>query len=556
MHSTARSPEQQPSKTTTQYMRTPSLRHNIVPPPVGFIGREAALQELAANFGRGVLITSATGSLGSGMTALARRLAAELADDFPDGSLEIDLRGGMPGLMEPLDTAEAQRRLLRPFHLGTSLPEDPKALHQFYRETFADNKVLLLLDNAAGPAQLRYLMPRRPSAAIVTARVEFPVLAKLYPFSLHGLQADEARVLLTSIAPQCANLPRQMIGKIVKRFGESPLALRIAAALLREPFAWAPRELLTNYDVAHKRLAALRAQDTSLDVTVALELIYEALPQDLRACFEALAVFPAPFTKTAAATVWNVDLNVADDLLVTFVRSNLVMYYPDLDTYALHDTVGLYAQELLLGQPQRARTVVARFANYALTEAGFANEYYRAGGIYAEEGLLRYVAIWPHLWTAWLRMSEADPGWVRPDKAEQWLCEFPTRTQALLDLMLPSAERLKVLERALEAAQEQDRSAEATILGSLGRLYAARGDIHTALRYHEQHLQIATELHDRQGEAEAQMHIGTARGALGDVKSAQESWQHALALFMMVDDPRAVQVRAWLKALDARLGEH
>jgi len=287
-----------------------------------------------------------------------------------------------------------------------------------------------------------------------------------------------------------------------------------------------------------------------------LELIYEALLEGLRPYFEALAVFPAPFTKAAAATVWNVDVNVADDMLITFVRSNLVMYYPALDTYALHDTVALYAQELLLGQPQRARAVVARFAHYSLAEAGFANEYYRAGGIYVEEGLLRCVAIWPHLWTAWLRMSDADPGWMRPGDAERWLCEFPTRTQALLDLMLSSSERLEVLERALEAAQQQGCSAEATILSSLGRLHAAQGDVNTALRYYEQHLTIACELHDRQSEAEAQMHIGTARGALGDVESAQESWQHALALFMMIGDPRAAQVRSWLNALDERFGEN
>ena len=50
------------------------------------------------------------------------------------------------------------------------------------------------------------------------------------------------------------------------------------------------------------------------------------------------------------------------------------------------------------------------------------------------------------------------------------------------------------------------------------------------------------------------MHIGTAQGALGNVEGAKESWQHAMALFMMIDDPRAVQVRAWLNALDERLG--
>ena len=49
--------------------------------------------------------------------------------------------------------------------------------------------------------------------------------------------------------------------------------------------------------------------------------------------------------------------------------------------------------------------------------------------------------------------------------------------------------------------------------------------------------------------------LGLAMGALGDVSGARESWQHAMALFMMIDDPRAVQVRQWLSALEARLGQ-
>ena len=61
-------------------------------------------------------------------------------------------------------------------------------------------------------------------------------------------------------------------------------------------------------------------------------------------------------------------------------------------------------------------------------------------------------------------------------------------------------------------------------------------------------------LHDRKNEAEALMHIGTTCGSLGDIKRTQESWRHALALFRMLEDPRAAQIRAWLHTLDERLG--
>lgn len=537
------------------FVRAPALRFNLAPPPVDFAGRKTELTTLLANFERGVLITSATDDLGNGMTALARRLAVELGKDFPDGCLEIDLRGGMSNFVEPLTPVEAQRRLLTPFHPDTPLPDDEKALDELYRETFATHKVLLLLDNAAGPAQLRRLLPRQSSAVIVTARGEFPTLGKLYPFSLGGLRMEEARALLGHVAPGCIAVPQRIINKILERFGSSPLALRIVGALLREASPRAARMLLTHYNAIKRRLTALRPAGINLPVTIALELTYEALPIEQRAFFEALAIFPAPFSRSAAAMIWGLDVEAADAMLVAFVRSNMVMYSPESDLYALHDLVSVYVQELLLGQPERTRLVMARYARYTLAEAGRANALYCAGGGRREEGLLRFAAVWPHIWAAWLRMSGADPGWPRPDDVDRWLCDFPGRVFPILHTMVPMAGRTVVLERVLEAARSLDRAAEALILNYLGQAYAAQGDSKRALEAYESCLKIAYDLHDRPGEANALMNIGTACGALGDINRARESWRHSIALFRMIGDPRAAQVRVWLGALESKLSQ-
>ena len=537
----------------TRFVHRPSLHRTLIAPPVGFVGREVALEEIQANFERGVLITSASGNLGCGLTALARRLAQMLSADFPDGCLEIDLRGGMPESMEPMDSIEAQRRLLRSFLVGTPLPEDEKVLDRLYRDTFASRRVLLLLDNAAGSVQLRRLMPRKPSAAIVTARESFPVLAKLCTYTLEELSSDEGRAIVAGVAPHCATLSQRTINRLLERF-TNPLALRIAAALLREPTGWTARELLAAYSAALKRLKALRASDRHLDITIAMELAYEALPADARPFFEALGVLSAPFSTAAAAAVWKVDVNAADAMLVRLVRSNLVTYYPNQDTYALHDLVLLYAQELLLGQPDRVRVVVARFAHYMLAEAGLVSDRLRVVETPVEESWTRVMTLWPHLWVAWRRMSGADPGWIRPLSADRWMVDFLTRLLPLLNVMLPVSERVAILENGLEAARRLDGAAEVVILSSLGQVCGAQGDLSTALDYHEQHRRIAVELHDRKNEAEALMYIGTTCGGLGDVKRAQENWRHALALFRMLEDPRAAQVRLWLDALDKRLG--
>ncbi len=537
------------------FIRAPALQFNLTSPPVDFTGRQTELATLRANFERGVLITSATDDLGNGMTALARQLAAELSKDFPDGCLEIDLRGGMTHLVAPLTPAEAQRSLLIHFHPHTPLPDDEKALDELYRETFTTHKALLLLDNAAGPAQLRHLLPRQSSAVIVTARAEFPTLAKLYPFSLGGLRSEEARALLAHVAPGCTAVPQRTINNILKRFGSSPLALRIVGALLREASPRAARMLLTHYNAIKKRLMALRPAGINLPVTIALELAYETLPLEQRAFFEALAIFPAPFSRAAAAMIWGLDIEATDAMLVAFVRSNMVMYYPEADLYALHDLVSVYVQELLLGQPEWTRLVMARYARYALAEAGRANTLYTAGGARREEGLLRFATVWPRVWAAWLRMSGADPGWPRPGEVDRWLCDFPGRVFPIAHTMLPMAQRTAILERVLEAARSLDRAAEGLILNYLGQAYAAQGESERALEAYEAYLKIAYDLHDRPGEANALMNIGIVCGALGDIKRVRESWRHTLALFKMIGDPRAAQVRVWLDTLESKLSQ-
>lgn len=543
----------------TLFVRPPVLRFNISPPPVGLVGRRVELADLLSHFDRGVLITSAVGELGEGATALARQLAAELMKDFPDGCLEIDLRGGMPDFVTPLLPVEAQRRLLRPFHPDALLPEEPGELDRLYRDTFSNLKVLLLLDNVASATQLRRLLPRQPSAVIVTARTEFPVSAKLYSLNLHKLRTEDARALLLLLAPECARMPQRLLAKLLQRFGSSPLALRLVGALLRDSGARTPRgrgqprPLLTRYNAIKRRLTALRTFDANLAVTIALELAYEAMPDDQRPFFEALAVFPVPFTRLAAMAVWNVDAETADALLVGFVRSNLVMYAPETELYALHDMVSFYAQELMLGQPERTRLVMVRYAYYVLAEAARAGDLYNARGSYREEAIWRFNAIWPHLWAAWLRMSGLDPSWPHPGNVDRWLCDVVLRVFPMLSRVLPMTEQMVILERVLESAQRLDRQAEATTLYFMGQIYTAQEEHAQALRCYQQYLQIVYELHDRRAEAEALMHIGGACGALGNAKRAQESWRHALALFRMIGDPRSAQLRVWLEALERKL---
>ena len=409
------------------YDRLRSPRFTVAPPPSDFVGRKEELAELLANYEQGVLITNASRNAGVGTTALARRLAFALADEFLDGCLEIDLRGGMPSIEEPLDPVEAQRRLLRPFHPTESLPYDAKALNRLYRQTFSEYKVLLLLDNAASGTQLRQLLPRKPSVAIVTSHADLTMSwAKLYHLELGGLRPEEARELLLRISGRGDDAIQGTFDKIAEQFNYIPLALRVIAALLKEPFNWTSRELLRNFSNVRKSLVALWGpKAANLSVGVALEMIYGALPSEIRSHFEDLAVFPGTFAQTAAATVWDASSREADETLVALVRYNLLDYRTATYAYVQHDLVRHSAQELLLGQMKQTDIVVARYANYALEHARRANELFQESESTAPDGLMRFSALWPDLWKAWNRMNGTDPGWSYPEDTERWLCDFP-----------------------------------------------------------------------------------------------------------------------------------
>jgi Mrp family chromosome partitioning ATPase len=110
-----------------------------------------------------------TGKPGVGKSALAVHLAHKLAGSFPDGQLFVRLRGSTQVSVDPSDILVDLLRALD-VHRGAI----PKALDQqaaLYRGRLASRRVLVVLDDAQSPAQVRPLLPGSSScAALVTAR--------------------------------------------------------------------------------------------------------------------------------------------------------------------------------------------------------------------------------------------------------------------------------------------------------------------------------------------------------------------------------------------------
>ena len=84
---------------------TATSLHQLPPPPGDFTGRQAELDELMAEIEKGgATISGLRGMGGVGKTALALKLAEELAERYPDAQFYLDLKGTTP---DPLTGADA-----------------------------------------------------------------------------------------------------------------------------------------------------------------------------------------------------------------------------------------------------------------------------------------------------------------------------------------------------------------------------------------------------------------------------------------------------------------
>src|SRR5579864_650330 len=162
----------------------PPRLHQLPAPPADFTGRAQELQELRAATlaGGATAIFGLHGMGGVGKTALALKLAEEVAGQYPDGQIYLDLKG----VTTPLKPTQAMAWVVRSFLPEAPLPEDDAERAALYRSVLHGKLVLLLMDNAANREQIEPLRPPIGCALLVTSRSHF---------SFSGLRRALAREL-------------------------------------------------------------------------------------------------------------------------------------------------------------------------------------------------------------------------------------------------------------------------------------------------------------------------------------------------------------------------
>jgi tetratricopeptide (TPR) repeat protein len=575
-----------------------------------FTGREADTMRVRQRLGQqgAVAISGIHGMGGIGKTALALQVAHGLAaaGRFRDAQLYLDLKGTDPLPLEPVTALQALLSAL----LGPDprRPADVDTLSGLWRSAIDGRDAVLILDNAAGAAQVRPLLPGCPTCAVlVTSRRRF-ALPGAVRLDLDPMRPADARALLQRLAPRLGDDDADAIAGLC---GHLPLALRVAGNYLALNDDTSPGRYAALLKGEQDRLARLRdPEDPDLDVEATITLSLAQLDAETRHSWALLALLPAPFDLVAAAALWGelreqeseaFPVLVLDEDLPTdlgqFLQQLVAAMEPEPAAEPLPEgrrqvleqlvaTVGSkpagepLPEEVTLSRLQelRNRSLVSydvesgRYEQHDLVRltagrelSGLAENEISA----ARDRLTRHYLVvaekardaqrypdldpdWPHLRAAFADASARDG-----EAGRRLAVRVVRAVEDYLDLRGLWVERTGWLERGIVCARQlEDQVAEVDFLSRLGLAYADLGQIRKAIEYHQAALSIAQEIDDPRLKAPVLGSLGLAYADLGEVRRAIEYYEQALAIAQQLDDRRGEGGRlANLGTAYAALGE-
>lgn len=494
--------------------------HQLPPPPPDFTGREEDLDALRSALTQGGTgaIFGLRGSGGVGKTTLALKLAEELASRYPDAQFHLDLKGLD---LHPLTAAEAMAHVIRSFYPKESLPENETDLTGFYRSVLFDKRTLLLMDNAASREQVEPLMPPAGSLLLVTSRFHF-TLPGIVARNLDEMSQGDARDLLLKLSPRIANKSDE----IARLCGRLPLALRLAGSALAERLYLSPSKYARRLREGQERLDPVEAS---------INLSYELLSPNQRPLWRMLTVFPGTFAATAAAAVWELESDLAQEALWGLVGCSLVEWEEKEERYRLHDLARQFADGRI--EAKERDTAQQRHARHYLRVLRDADDFYLKGGEAVLLALRLFDTEWSNIQAGFTWAASR----VREDDEAAKVCgDYPDAGTHLLNLRQHPRERIRWRETALAAArQRKDKAEEGLHLRNLGLAYADIDETRRAIEFYEQALAIARDMGDRRSEGKALGNLGNAYADLGETRRAIEFHEQVLTITRDIGDRRS-----------------
>ena len=486
------------------------------------------------------------GMAGIGKTAFAVHLGHRLAERYPDGQLFVDLRGHSKE-HPPRSAAEVLESFLRA--LGTPpgrIPEDQEARATEFRDRLAGTRTLIVLDNAGTESQVRPLLPGSGGCLVlVTSRRKLKGLDDAYALSLEVPPLADAIALFRSVAGAGrVAAGDQALERVVELCAQLPLALRIAAALMRHRPSWNVDHLVSRLGGQDHRID--RLSDGERDLGAVFDLSYEALKSSARRLYRRVGLHPGPDVDAhAAAALIESDPGQASELLEELYDHNLLSQ-PVAGRYQLHDLLRIHARERAHSDAEDEEVVRSRLLDYYLAAAQSANQHLaRRTTQYTTT-----VSTPPQHIPEMENRAQAVT-WMRAELPNLAACAAvsaeraqPTHLVALsaalhgyLYIEGPWSYSVSLHARAAAAAEQlNDVFGQATALHSLGRVRRQTGDYEAGAADHQRSWELYKSLDHEHGQANALDGLGRIRWLTGDYPDATRAFNQALEVFERVGD--------------------
>ncbi|MFD3931200.1 tetratricopeptide repeat protein [Streptomyces sp. NPDC058614] len=508
---------------------------------------------------------------GIGKTALAIETAHQACTQgwFPGGTLFVDLRGYDDN---PVTADQAVLALLDALGVrGPDLPPSAARQYDAYRQLLAErqHRMLLILDNASDPAQFLPLLPGTDRhRVLITSRDRPDALAGVRLIDLETLPPDDSAALITRAlhdADERDERPARepdALRELASLCGHLPLALQIAAAMLRRRRTRGIASLVTEIKQAGDAMAALdhgtRGTDQygrSLVLRPVLETSYRRLPPDQARLLRLLALAPAAETGTdAVAALADLGTEAAVSLLEDLAATYLVTpVFADESPngsmrWRLHDLVRAFGVGVVAGDAgllEEGEAARGRVLDFYYGWADAADDWLRwfPGRPVPRRFGGRAEAL------AWLDGERAGlvaaVGWADGERFAGTAVRLAVCLVEYLDWRRYFDDWVVVGQAALEAAgRSGDSTVEADAWNNLGGALREAGRVAEAVEAHTRARDLYQAAEDTDGEADSWNNLGLALRDAGRVAESIEAHTRARDLHQAAEDRRG-EATAW-----------
>jgi DNA-binding SARP family transcriptional activator/tetratricopeptide (TPR) repeat protein len=491
-----------------------------------------------------ILITAISGTPGVGKTALAIHWGHRMADRFPDGQLYIDLRGY--DTRRPTDPIDALAVLLRALGVDPDrIPTDIDEAAALLRALLADQKVLILLDNARSASQVRPLLPAsRDCLVLITSREALTGLLVhdgARRLELEVMTPTESLALLARIVGERRRTADpDALAELAAWCDHLPIALRVAGAMLVDRPHTTVHALLEELRERGRLVALDIADDPKSSLRLTFSHSLASLPGPVSEVFIRLGLTGGvQFDVDAVAALCGISGERASSSLRRLADAHLIVE-PSPGWYGMHDLLREYAEEVATqtGDADDDRAAIDRLHGWYLGGCDNAaallypqmlrlpadpDEVRRGPRLETRAEALAWLeAQWPNLviWFHAVRTRSPRQAWLLADalRGYFWLSCF-------------NVEWLGVASAALELAQAAgDDAAVAAAELSLGNVHLNLNDHARAIEHYAAASNASAAADWSAGRASALNNLAMLHWLRGDLDEAEAGLHQALAL--------------------------